>query len=318
MFKRSLVLLVVLAVFAGTVQAAMPGSLISWWREGSGALYKDDGGSYGERAKRAGGAEVGPGDTIIAGDMWGVHQATSLPSPVPYESAWAWLDVYTTPYTGPAHAAADLPASPWASQFHVGTGNRADIWLNGANGTKDAHDFAALEVDYTFFMRMRNTDEVDVYGCIMSNHYVWSSTGNMSIWQQTDRTHNAYVTDSTGTDYNFTYDPGKAIGEWYDLVVTYTKSATPLAVYIDGVAVTPTSTSGSHNGTLRAAPYEWAIGGKPSVSSSFHYARELEVESFAFFGDDLTEAQIYDLSVPEPATLALLAMGGLALLRRKK
>lgn len=87
-----------------------------------------------------------------------------------------------------------------------------------------------------------------------------------------------------------------------DLLKDFEASGPDIYVHQDPTEVTTTSADGWHHTT-----YEWYI-----------YPNPID-EMFAIDGDILVDELVIDTwCIPEPATLALLAIGGIALIRRRK
>ena len=89
---------------------------------------------------------------------------------------------------------------------------------------------------------------------------------------------------------------------WTHIAAVYDGSTggSGLTIYVDGQPRGNQALSG----TLDPSPYSLYFGvdlGNPLCS----------------WGGDIDEVRIYDYAIPEPATLSLLALGGLALLKRK-
>ncbi len=88
---------------------------------------------------------------------------------------------------------------------------------------------------------------------------------------------------------------------WAHIAGIYDGNEGELTIYVNGTERGRLAVSG----TLDPSPYSLYFGvdlGNPLTS----------------WGGDIDEVRIYDYAIPEPATLSLLALGGLALIRRRK
>ena len=114
-------------------------------------------------------------------------------------------------------------------------------------------------------------------------------------------------------------------GDWHHVVIQWVdpdgtvagNTGAPAEVYIDDTLAT--STTGNYNGNGNLAPtmvlggpVVWSNGG-----SANKYYNGLMSDVY-FFDGQLTAADVHNLFIPEPATLALLAAGGLMVLRRRR
>lgn len=97
--------------------------------------------------------------------------------------------------------------------------------------------------------------------------------------------------------------PGIQEDVWYDIAATRQKlldGTTDIKLFVDGVEVNSENITGT-----------WTSGSKPG----FGY---IEKSGAYTIGASIDEARVLEYAIPEPATMSLLALGGLALLRRTK
>ena len=122
-------------------------------------------------------------------------------------------------------------------------------------------------------------------------------------------------------------NPGTAVtlNQWTHIALTFSPTSGPdgngvytgaATIYIDGVQ------KNSQEMTYKPDGYSFGLGSRPGGTAAFNGA----IDEFAVFNDVLpgnAVAGLYNgaytpLTVPEPCTLAFLAIGSVALLKRKK
>jgi len=114
-----------------------------------------------------------------------------------------------------------------------------------------------------------------------------------------------------------------ARNEWHMVGATMSADGQTVTFYVDGVNVgnvTDAGQSGANSATV--SPF-FAIGCRSGANSGVGTANGFygSIDDLAVFGTALTDGQVaahYAASIPEPATMSLLVLGGLAMLRRRK
>lgn len=106
--------------------------------------------------------------------------------------------------------------------------------------------------------------------------------------------------------------PQTYTGEWRHITVTRTDTTGNL--YVDGTFIEAFDTEGGDLGTPSAP---WFIGQSGTGGDFFKgYIDEVRIYSRRLTDDDV--AALYDATIPEPGTLAILAVGSLAALARRR
>lgn len=121
-----------------------------------------------------------------------------------------------------------------------------------------------------------------------------------------------YTNTSTGT--NFAGFAGGTSQEWHHIALTYLASSGLFTAYLDGAE----AGSMTKDGTLDASTH-FVIGGhRDNTGRNFHGM----IDDVAVFDEVISTNYIGNLAsgnpVPEPATLMLMGLGGLSLLRKRR
>ena len=102
-------------------------------------------------------------------------------------------------------------------------------------------------------------------------------------------------------------------GEWHLMTLTLDKTGNEARFYMDGVqdgATTAYSLDATAVGFVMGTRWGSRTLGTDSLGST--------IDDVPIYNTALTAAEVAALPIPEPATMSLLALGGLALLRRRR
>jgi hypothetical protein len=119
---------------------------------------------------------------------------------------------------------------------------------------------------------------------------------------------------SNGSDIVGLYEPTLPLDRWVHYAAVYTPG-TSMEIYLDG---DPASirTDGIPASQFSNNGRDVLIGNRPDASDCGWYGYLDEVR---IYSDALDEAEIEEImAIPEPATMLMLGLGGLALMRRKR
>ncbi len=101
-------------------------------------------------------------------------------------------------------------------------------------------------------------------------------------------------------------------GQWHHIAASYDGTTGLAAVYVDGVQEATSTITTTLVSSLRAA-----IGGRSSAYSTADFIYTGYVDDLRVYDNALSSTEIAQI-VPEPATICILGLGALGLIRRKK
>ena len=219
-------------------------------------------------------------------------------------------------------------SSPLANDGHKGlvspwdTGGLGVTWGSGhsggglnfaggyPNGATIPHDAAQNSLDLTVQAWINPTVGVGGYQTIIQKHWGTDfSTSNWKFWYINANTlaaQVAMVDDITGLSAGTIYFEGAANsvtpGTWQDVALTIDNSAKLLKLWVDGVEVGSAGFAGKR--PQLTCVQDIFVGG--------------EVWDNRWYTGAMDEIRLLDYAIPEPATMSLLGLGGMLLLRRRK
>lgn len=205
-----------------------------------------------------------------------------------------------------------------------GDADTAAAFDGAASFVQIDHDSAMLLDSGTVLLWFMDTDGVQTAGLFSKDSAGYGTGGHLNVMINTGR----LVARLQSTDNYYEVTSGFISADrWYMAALTF--GATGMKLYMDGaLADTDGYTGGLGTTSGGAGNYEplalgantWSSGDLTIQPLVHHFSGRMdEVAIFdgALSVDDI--AQLYETgTTPEPGALALLALGGLALIRRKR
>jgi len=213
-------------------------------------------------------------------------------------------------------------------EFDEGSGNIAYDSINGNNGNIYGATWTtgiiggALDFDGV-------DDYVKTLNNIFTNAHL-AAGATLSAWFKTDSSNYGYVADDEGylaLGVNLYTHPNKLLGTadggvhiyysssnvndnlWHHVAIVWDGTNTSI-LYLDGVSES-FGTSGPPTPNIKNRPF--TIGVHSTISA---YLNGI-IDDVRIYNHALSQSEIQAL-IPEPATLLLLGLGGLALLRKRR
>ncbi|WP_309490822.1 LamG-like jellyroll fold domain-containing protein [Oceaniferula flava] len=192
------------------------------------------------------------------------------------------------------------------------------LWINNSNSADAGYVSTFDGTAFTVSMWVASTDGV---------WYNWdtlaekgSEDGN-SGWEMRARlngNHGLYgsLYHTAGTTQVKGFGPDGIVNDlvdqdWHLVTMSYDQTATTLAVYFDGVEVSSNTSASSFDS---GAAHDLVFGAREAGNRG----ENILIDSIQYYDTALSSSEVASLAVPEPSSSALLGLGGIALILRRR
>ncbi len=185
------------------------------------------------------------------------------------------------------------------------------LYFDGGDYLKTSNIFGIGAGAVTYAMLVKQTN-ADGYQYVISNKEEDYIKSFFRVgFNQNDGKIRVYSEDQYDDKYRYV-SPNSYTNAWHHIVVT--RSSTTGKLYVDGQFIEDFTTM---NGNLGTTSDPWFIGQSGTGEDFFKgYIDEVRIYSRRLTDDDI--AALYIATIPEPGTLAVLAVGSLIALARRR